>query len=38
VTALECPLNAGLTPVALAAVVEVDPKGVARWISEGRMP
>src|SRR5690348_3037659 len=31
-------LNAGLTPVALAAAVEVDVKSVMRWIAEERMP
>ena len=31
-------LNAGLTPAALAAAVEVDAKSVMRWISEDRMP
>src|SRR5687767_13315174 len=31
-------LNAGMTPAALAAAVEVDAKSVARWISEDRMP
>ena len=31
-------LNAGLTPAALAAAVEVDSKSVARWISEDRLP
>lgn len=30
-------LNAGLTPAALAAAVEVDSKS-ARWISEDRLP
>jgi len=31
-------LNAGMTPAALAAAVEVDAKSVARWISEERVP
>ena len=31
-------LNAGLTPAALAAAVEVDVKTVGRWITEERMP
>ena len=31
-------LNAGLTPAALAAEVEVDVKSVMRWIAEERMP
>ncbi len=31
-------LNAGLTPAALAAAVDVDAKSVTRWISEDRMP
>jgi hypothetical protein len=31
-------LNAGLTPIALAAAVEVDVKSVMRWIAEERMP
>lgn len=31
-------LNAGMTPTALAAAVEVDAKSVARWISEDRVP
>lgn len=31
-------LNAGMTPAALAAAVEVDTKSVMRWISEDRLP
>lgn len=31
-------LNAGMTPAALAAAVEVDTKSVARWVSEDRLP
>jgi hypothetical protein len=31
-------LNAGMTPAALAAAVEVDAKSVTRWLSEDRMP
>src|SRR4051812_29063518 len=31
-------MNAGLTPVALAAAVDVDVKSVMRWIAEERMP
>ncbi len=31
-------LNAGLTPAALAAAVQVDAKSVARWVSEERVP
>lgn len=31
-------LNAGMTAAALAEVVQVDPKSVSRWLTEGRIP